>query len=96
MSKMTKFMLTLMFINIIGTVLLFSGILDDTRFPIFDVTFPLAAIFYGLFLIWHMLDIEVARYDAEHSEAHSDTPASKHSESDEFNHDHVHHTPMRA
>lgn len=65
MSRLTKTMLALLILNTAAAALFLSGVVDASRVPGLYLTFPLAAIFYGLFLICWMLDREVAAFDAE-------------------------------
>jgi hypothetical protein len=65
MSRLTKTMLVLLILNTAAAALFLSGVVDVSRVPGLYLTFPLAAIFYGLFLICWMLDREVTAFDAE-------------------------------
>lgn len=96
MSRLTKIMLGLAIVNAIASALVMSGIVNSSKFPAFDVFFPLAAIFYGMFLICRMLQKNAAEFDAEERRHHEHTALENHSQSVESNHDHAHHAPMRA
>ena len=66
MSRLTKSMLALMIINGVASLLFLTGLLDVGSFPGLYVAFPLAATFYGLFLISRIFEKDMARFDAEH------------------------------
>lgn len=65
MSGLTKTMLGLTIASAIASVLVLSGIVNVSDVPGFYVVFPLAAVFYGMFLICWILQKEVAESDAE-------------------------------
>ncbi len=65
MRGFTKLMLGLLIANTVAAALFLTGVVDVSKVPGFYLAFPLAAIFYGLFLIGHALDKEVAAFDAE-------------------------------
>ena len=66
MSRLTKIMLGLTVINSVASALFLTGIVNISSVPGLYVVFPLAAIFYGMFLICWMLEKDVAEFDAEH------------------------------
>ena len=90
MSRLTKSMLALMIINGVASLLFLTGLLDVGSFPGLYVAFPLAATFYGLFLISRIFEKDMARFDAEHC------GPGDHSESDDAMHVHEHHEPAHA
>jgi ABC-type nickel/cobalt efflux system permease component RcnA len=94
MSRLTKIMLGLTVINSIASVLFLSGIVNVSAAPGLYAVFPLAAIFYGMFLICRMLEKDVAEFDAER---HDHKPA-EHPRNIEplHNHDHDHHESIAA
>ena len=96
MSRLTKFMLWLLVINVIASALFLTGIVNVSLLPGLYVVFPLAAIFYGMFLICRMLEKDVAQFDAEHSahQAHIETEAHPHNV--EALHHHDHHEEIAA
>ncbi len=96
MSRLTKTMFGLMVVNAIISVLILAGIIDTSNIPALDVVFPLAAIFYGMFLICRMLQKDVAEFDAEERKHRELAAHSSHSQSEEDFHGHAHHVPMRA
>ncbi|HTX22302.1 MAG TPA: hypothetical protein VMD27_10675 [Candidatus Aquilonibacter sp.] len=59
-------MLELTIINCVTSALFLTGIVNVSDAPGFYVTFPLAAILYGMFLICRMLQKDVVEFDAEH------------------------------
>jgi len=65
MSGLTKTMLGLTIASAVASGLFLSGIVNVSDVPGFYVVFPLAAVFYGMFLICWMLQNEVAKSDAE-------------------------------
>jgi hypothetical protein len=73
MSKLTKFTLASLVVSTVAAVLFLTGVIDVAAVPGLYVAFPLAAIFYGGFLIGHALDKEVARFDAEQRVRHDHT-----------------------
>jgi hypothetical protein len=96
MSRLTKIMLTSLIINIVASVLFLSGVVNISAVPGLYVTFPLAAIFYGMFLICRMLQKDVAQFDTEQRKHHDQAVAEKRHELAESFHIHGHHEPMRA
>jgi hypothetical protein len=65
MSRLTKILLALTIMNFVPGVLFVSGIVGVGKFPGLYATFPVGATLYGLFLIFRMLEEEVAAYAAE-------------------------------
>lgn len=66
MSRLTKIMLGLTVINSVASALFLTGIINVSAAPGLYVVFPLAAVFYGMFLICRMLEKDVVEFDAEH------------------------------
>lgn len=93
MSRATKIMLGLTIVNVVASVLVLAGIINIPRL---DVVFPLAAIFYGMFLICRMLQNDVAEFNAEERRHHKLAERNDDSHSTASLHDHEHHEPMRA
>ena len=96
MSRLTKSMLALMIINGVASLLFLTGLLDVGSFPGLYVAFPLAATFYGLFLISRIFEKDMARFDAEHCGAGDQVMPANHSEADDAMHGHEHHEPAHA
>jgi amino acid permease len=97
MSRLTKIMLELLIINTVLAALFLTGIVNVSDFPALYLTFPAAAIFYGMFLICRFLEKEVAEFDAEQREHYDQAAQASHSESDDSLHrGHGHHAPMHA
>ena len=95
MNRLTKILLALTIINFVAAMLFLTDLINVVSVPSLYLTFPLAPIFFGLFLISLMLQKEVAAFDAEQRAHHDpDIPAS-HSESVESAH-HEYHPPIRA
>lgn len=65
MSRLTKTMFGLMILNAVAAALFLTGVVDVSEAPGFYLALPLAAIFYGMFVICRVLDKEVAAFDAE-------------------------------
>ena len=76
MAKLPKILLTAT-VACLGLGMLFSiGMVNVRGTPGLYVALPAGAICYGLFLIWHMLETEVTRFDAEHpQDQRQDRPA---------------------
>jgi len=89
-------MLALLIINSVASALFLTGIVDVRPVPGLYVAFPLAAIFYGVFLICLVLDKEVARFDAEQLAHHEHTAPKEHPHNVEALHDHEHHESIAA
>lgn len=96
MSKMTRTMFGILVASTILSVLIMAGCLNANKSPRLDVVFPLAAIFYGMFLICRMLQKEITEFDAEEHKHHEPATRDRHSQSDEGLHGQEHHEPMRA
>jgi hypothetical protein len=98
MSRLTKTMLALLIINSVASGLFLTGVVDISGVPEFDMVYPLAALFYGLFLISLMMQKEVARFDKEQHAHHNEAAQIKRSESEaSFHHGHHgHHAPAGA
>jgi hypothetical protein len=95
MSKLTKIMLGLTIVNAVASALVLTGIINVSNFQGLYVVFPLAAIFYGMFLICRMLQNEVAGFDAEERRHREVAERNDHSQSGESLHGHGHHEPVR-
>jgi len=95
MSRLTKIMLELTVINAVASVVFLTGIVNVSDFPGLYVSFPLAAVFYGMFLICLALDREVAGFDAE-QRVHHDPAPEKHPHNVESLHGHDHHESIAA
>ena len=96
MSKLTKIMLDLLIINSVASALFLTGIVNVSAVPGFYVVFPLAAIFYGLFVICRALDKEIAAFDAEQRAHHGPAGPGEHPDNVEFLHDRDHHESIAA
>lgn len=92
-GRLAKIVLYLTIVNAVAAVLFLSGLVDIRGFPGLYVTFPLAAVGYGIFVICLMLETEVAKFDAEHHD-HAATEAHPHNI--EPLHDHDHHESLAA
>jgi Mg2+/Co2+ transporter CorB len=97
MSKVTKMMLGFMLVNAVAAVLFLTGVVDVSQVPGFYVALPLAAIFYGMFVICRVLDKEVAAFNAERG-AHPwpVTPEENSKVIHSIRHAHDHHESMAA
>ena len=96
MSRLTKIMLALLIINSIASVLFLTGIVNINGFPGLYVVFPLAAVFYGMFLICWMLQKNVAAFDTEERTHHNLVLPAKHPRNVQSLHDHDHHESIAA
>jgi len=96
MSRLSETMLALLVINSVASVLFLTGMVDVSAAPGFYVVFPLAAVFYGMFLICRALDGEVAGFDAEQRAYHNPAASSNPSESAESLHRRGHHAHAHA
>jgi hypothetical protein len=96
MGRLTKSMLALVIMNAVASVLFLSGLVDVSGFPGLYVVFPLAATFYGLFLISRVFQKDMARFDAEHRAPDGQVVMDDHIEFDESGHGHEYHEPMHA
>ena len=65
MKKLTKILFLLSVAGFLGGVLIDC---DGTVDPRWTVVLPLGAVFFGLFLIFHMLQKEMAVFDRETTE----------------------------
>ena len=88
-------MLEMTVINSVASALFLTGIVNVSDFPALYVSFPLAAVSYGMFLICLALDKEVAGFDAEQRARHDPTP-EKHPHNVESLHGHDHHESIAA
>lgn len=96
MSRLTKFALDLLIINILASVLFITGLVDVSSIPSLYVVFPLVVVFYGMFLICLALEKESAKFDAEQRAHHDHAVPDEHSEPAESIHGHEHHEPAHA
>jgi len=86
----------LLIISSVATVLFLTGIVDVSDVPGFYVVFPMAAIFYGLFVICLALDKEVGRFNAEQRAHHDHAAPDIHPHNVQSLHDHDHHESIAA
>jgi hypothetical protein len=96
MSRLSKIMLALMIANFAAAGLFLTGLVNVSNVSFLYVTFPAGATFYGLFLIAHVLEKEVAAFEAEHHRPSGDPKKPDHHESAEYLHGHESHEPTRA
>jgi ABC-type nickel/cobalt efflux system permease component RcnA len=89
-------MLALMIINSVASVLFLTGIVNITSFPGLYVVFPLAAVFYGMFLICWMLQKIAAESDAEARAHHDPAVPTEHPHNVQSLHNHDHHESIAA
>jgi hypothetical protein len=95
MSRPTKIMLGLTIINLIASALFLPGIVNISGFPGLYIVFPLAAVFYGMFLICRMIQKDVAEFDAE-QRAHQNHASEELPNNIEHLHEHDHHESIAA
>jgi ABC-type nickel/cobalt efflux system permease component RcnA len=91
MSRLTKCMLAVLIISTVASAVFLTGVVDVRAVPGLYVVFPLAAIFYGLFVICHALEREVAQFDAEQHTRHDAATTGEPPRTVEFLHKHDHH-----
>jgi hypothetical protein len=96
MSKLSKIMLALMIANFVAAGLFLTGLVNVSNVSALYVTFPVGATCYGLFLIAHILEKEVAVFDADHHRPGGDLKTPDHYESAEYLHSHESHEPIKA
>lgn len=96
MSRMTKSMLALMIINGVASLLFLTGLVEVGSFPGLYVVFPLAATFYGLFLISRIFQKDMAGFDAERQGPEDQAMPANHFEADDAMPGHEHHEPAHA
>jgi len=96
MSRLTKIMLDMLFINSVASALFLTGMVDVSDVPGLYVVFPLAAVFYGLFLVCLALDKEVAAFDADEHTHHDYAAPLEHPHNVESLHNHEHREPVAA
>ena len=96
MSRLTKFTLVSLIISALAAALFLTGIVDVSAVPGLYVALPLAAIFYGLFVICRALDKEVAAFDAEQRAHQAHVAPGEHPQNVEFLHAHDHHESIAA
>jgi len=96
MSRLTKIMLGIMIINSAASALFLTGLVDVNSAPGFYVVFPLAAIFFGLFLISRVFGNETAAFDAERHAHRADAARHNHSQTVESVHGDAHPAPTSA
>ena len=87
-------MLVLMVVNFVAAGLFLTGLINVSSVSSLYVTFPLGAIFYGLFLIVHLLEKEVAAFDAEHYRHQNEAKITDQSAG--FSHDMASHAAAKA
>ena len=86
MSRLARTMLGLTVASSIASVLFLSDIVDVSDIPGLYVVFPLAAVFWGMFLLCHSLEKEVARFDEEQRKCRDRPTQDRHSRSVESAH----------
>jgi hypothetical protein len=96
MSKIAKIMLQLSIVCGVTSALIITDVWDVSALPGLYVTFPLAVVFFGMFLICRALEKEVAAFDAEHGAHKEHSTHAQHSKADETCHDHEPGEPVRA
>jgi hypothetical protein len=96
MSLLAKILLALLIVNSAASVLFMTGIVDVSGVPSLYLTFPLAAILYGMFVICLALDKEVAAFDAERHAHHDHAGPANQPPNIESLHDHEHHESIAA
>ena len=96
MSRLTKIMLALLIINSVASVLFRSGIVNISSFPGLYIVFPLAAVFYGMFLICWMLQKITAESDADARAHHDPAEPAEHPSNVQSLHNHDHHESVAA
>jgi len=96
MSRLTKTLLLATVANFIPAVLFLTGFVNVSNAPGLYVSFPLAAIFFGLTLLSRMMQKEVAAFDAEQRAHQVSATATRPQELEETVHGHEHHAPIGA
>ncbi len=96
MSRLTKIMLVLLVVNAAASALFLTGAVNVSAAPGLYLVFPLAAIFYGAFLICLALDKEVAKFDAEQRAPHDHIAPEIHPHNVESLREHDHHESIAA
>ena len=96
MNRLTKIMLALLIINSVGSVLFLTDIVNISSYPALYIVFPLAAVFYGMFIICWMLQKHVAAFDTEERAHHNLVLPAKHPRNVQSLHDHDHHESIAA
>ena len=96
MSRLTRILLELTIANSVLAILFLPDIVDVSGVPSLYATFPLAVIFFCLFLISRALEKEVAMFDAEQREHQRHTAPADPPESTQPIHAHDHHEPIRV
>lgn len=66
MKKFTKVLLALTVICFALGVLVTVGVFDISQFVDLALLLPAGAVFFGLFLVYHVFEKEIAAFDAEH------------------------------
>jgi hypothetical protein len=96
MGRFAKITLVLMIINGIAAALFLTGIVDVSKVPGLYLTFPLAAVLFGMFVIFRAFEKDAREFDAEQLKHHKDIkpiikpdiqPHNVKSLHDEHNHD---------
>jgi hypothetical protein len=85
MPKATRILLVLTSITLPLGVLFATGILNVDNAPGLYVTFPAGAILFGMYLIFRMMEGEVAAFDAEHKPPET-PPAKTHQPESDYGH----------
>lgn len=70
MGKFAKWTLALLTINSVAAMLFMTGAIDVSKIPGLYLTFPLAAILYGMFVIFRVFEKDAAEFDAEYRAHH--------------------------
>lgn len=70
MSRLTKITLGLLLINSVASVLFLTGMVEVSGVPGLYVVFPLAAVSYGMFVIFYAFDKAAAAFDADEHTHH--------------------------
>ena len=96
MNRLTKTMLALLIINSVGSVLFLTDIVNISSYPGLYIVFPLAAVFYGMFIICWMLQKHVTAFDTEERTHHNLVLPAKHPQNVQSLHDHDHHESIAA
>lgn len=96
MGRLAKISLGLMAVNAVAAVLFLSGVIDVSRAPGLYLTFPLAALFYGMFVIFVAFEKQAARSEAEQHIHHGHDAPEIHPHNVESLHGHDHHDSVAA
>jgi hypothetical protein len=90
MGRLAKISLVLMIINGVAAVLFLTGIVDVSSVPGFYITLPLAAVLYGMFVIFRAFEKDAAKTDEEQHvyDKHPAPDIHPHNVEPLHNHDH--------